>query len=177
MATTMLEPYRGQSPRVDPSAFVHPSAVLIGDVRIGAHASVWPTATLRGDDGAIVIGQRSSIQDGTVIHATEGLSNTTIGNQVTVGHRVILHGCRVHDDCIIGMGAIVLDNAVVEAGSIVGAGAVIPMGKVVAAGSVVVGNPFKVIRTTTAKDRDWIRYSWNAYVERGEEYRAREPST
>ncbi len=171
MTAAMRQPYKGRQPRVEASAYVHPSAVLIGDVTIGAQSSVWPHVTLRGDDGHIVVGDRTSLQDGTVIHTTEGLSTTTVGNQVTVGHGVILHGCTVHDDCIIGMGAIVLDNAVVHSGSIVGAGTVIPMGKVVQAGTVVVGNPFKVLRIATPKDADWIRHSWNEYVQRTAEYR------
>lgn len=172
----MLEPYAGTMPHVDPSAFVHRSAVIIGDVRLGADSSVWPNATLRGDDGAIVIGARTSIQDGSVVHMTDGMSTVSVGDQVTIGHGVILHGCTVGDDCIIGMGAIILDNAVIERGSIVGAGAVIPMGKRVTAGSVVVGNPFTVIRECSDKDAEWIRYSWNAYVDRGREFRAAQES-
>ena len=168
----MLEPYQGKSPRIDASAFIHETAVLIGDVTIGPESSVWPNVTLRGDDGAITIGSRTSIQDGSVIHMTGGMSTTTIGDRVTVGHGVILHGCTVEDDYIVGMGAIVLDNAVVERGSIVGAGAVVPMGKRVAAGSVVVGNPFTVIRACTDKDAEWIAHSWREYVERCREYRA-----
>jgi gamma-carbonic anhydrase len=166
----MIEPFGGLTPRVDRGAFVHPSAVLIGNVTIGARSSVWPNATLRGDDGPIVIGDETSIQDGSVVHMTEGLSTTTIGSRVTVGHNVTLHGCSVEDDCIIGMGAIVLDNAVVERGSIVGAGAVIAPGKRVAAGTVVVGNPMRVLRACTGADREWIEHSWKAYVTRAEQY-------
>ncbi len=134
----MQEPFEDHLPKVHPEAWVHASAVVIGEVEIGPESSVWPTATLRGDDGPIHIGARTSIQDGTVIHNTEGLSTTRVGDRVTVGHRVILHGCTIGDDCIIGMGAILLDNAVVEPGSIVGAGTVVPMGKRVEAGTVVI---------------------------------------
>jgi len=168
----MLEPYRGNHPSVHPTAFVHTSAIVIGHVTIGEQSTVWPAVTMRGDDGSIVVGDRSSIQDGTVVHTTEGLSTATIGNQVTVGHNVILHGCTIEDDCIIGMGSIVMDNAVVERGSIVGAGTLVPMGKRVAAGTVVVGNPMRVLRDSTAKDADWIVHSWKEYVERGIEYLA-----
>ena len=166
----MLQSFRGVRPHVDPAAYVHPTAVLIGDVRIGPQSSVWPHTTLRGDDGPIAIGAKSSIQDGTVIHMTTGLSAVTIGDRVTVGHGVILHGCTVHDDCIIGMGAILLDNAVVETGCIVGAGALVPPNKRVPAGSVVVGNPFRILRACTPADREHIEFSWKEYVGRTRDY-------
>lgn len=168
----MLEAFRGIAPRVDASAFVHASAVLIGEVVVGPRASIWPCAALRGDDGAIVIGADTSIQDGTVIHATEGISRTTVGARVTVGHKVILHGCTIGDDCLIGMGSLVLDNAVIEPWSFVAAGTVIPPNKVVRSGEMVMGNPFRVVRTLTPKDREWIEHAWTVYVRRAEEYRA-----
>jgi len=169
----MQEPFEEHVPRIHPEAFVHASAVVIGEVEIGAESSVWPTAVLRGDDGPISIGARTSIQDGAVVHDTEGLSTTTVGDRVTVGHRAILHGCTIGDDCIIGMGCIILDNAIVEPGSIVGAGAVVPPGKRVTAGSVVVGNPMRVLRACTEKDIEFIAYSWREYVRRIGQYRAR----
>ncbi|MEX1362508.1 MAG: gamma carbonic anhydrase family protein [Nannocystaceae bacterium] len=167
-----IERFAQHVPTVHPTAFVHPSAVVIGQVTIGAESSVWPNVTLRGDDGTITIGDHSSVQDGTVVHMTEGLSVATIGNRVTVGHGVIVHGCTVEDDCIIGMGAILLDGAVVERGSIVGAGALVPPNKRVPAGSVVVGNPFAVMRQCTDADREFIEFSWRAYVKRTAQYRA-----
>lgn len=170
----MNEPFEGHVPKVHPDAFVHSTAVVIGEVEIGPESSIWPTATLRGDDGPIRVGALTSIQDGTVIHNTEGLSATTVGDRVTVGHRVILHGCTVGDDCIIGMGAILLDNAVVEPGSIVGAGTVVPMGKRVEAGTVVIGNPMRVLRTCTEKDAEFIAYSWREYQKRLAQYRRRD---
>lgn len=166
-----IERFGDRIPRIHPEAFVHASAVLIGDVTLGAESSVWPQASLRGDDGPIRIGSQTSIQDGSVIHMTEGRSVTTVGDRVTVGHGVILHGCIIEDDCIVGMGAIILDNAVVETGSIVGAGAVIPAGKRVPAGSVVVGNPFTVLRQARDADREFIDYSWREYVRRLPLYR------
>ncbi|PRQ02023.1 2,3,4,5-tetrahydropyridine-2,6-dicarboxylate N-acetyltransferase [Enhygromyxa salina] len=166
----MLEPFANKLPRVDPSAFVHPAAVLIGDVVVGAQSSVWPNVTLRGDDGPIVIGSCSSIQDNTVIHCTEGLSHTVVGDRVTVGHSVILHGCTVHDEALIGMGAVLLDNAVVESGALVAAGTLVPPGKVVRAGTLVAGNPMRVMRECRDKDREMIAFSWRAYVERAAEY-------
>ncbi len=166
----MRQPLRGHDPIVDPSAYVHPTAVLIGQVRIGPQASLWPHVTLRGDDGPIIVGACSSIQDGTVVHMTEGLSVTTIGTRVTVGHNATLHGCTIEDDCLIGMGSIVLDGAVIEHGSIVGAGALVPPGRRVRAGTVVVGNPCRVLRSCTDADREWIAFSWRSYVERAAQY-------
>lgn len=169
-----VEHFEGHTPQIHAEAFVHASAVIIGQVRIGAQSSVWPNVTLRGDDGPIVIGAQTSIQDGTVVHMTEGRSVTTVGDRVTVGHGVILHGCTIEDDCIIGMGSIILDGAVIERGSIVGAGALVPPGKRVSTGSVVVGNPFKVLRACTDDDVEFIAYSWREYVQRCHQYRTRD---
>lgn len=166
-----IERFADHLPSIHAEAFVHASAVIIGQVRIGAQSSVWPNVTLRGDDGPIAVGRQTSIQDGTVVHMTEGRSTTTVGDRVTVGHGVILHGCTIEDDCIIGMGSIILDGAVVERGSIVGAGALVPPGKRVRAGTVVVGNPFTVLRECTQADREFIEYSWREYVKRTEQYR------
>lgn len=162
----------GRAPVVDPAAFVHRAAVVIGDVRIGRDSSVWPGAVLRGDDAPIVIGDETSIQDGTVIHATEGQSATTVGSRVTVGHRVILHGCTIGDACLIGMGSIILDNAVIEDGAFVGAGALVPPRKVVRRGELVMGSPCRVVRMCSDADREWIEHSWRSYVKRAREYRA-----
>lgn len=162
----------GRSPVVDPAAFVHPAAVVIGEVRIGRDSSVWPGAVLRGDDAPIVIGDETSIQDGTVIHATEGQSATTVGARVTVGHRVILHGCTIGDECLIGMGSIILDNAVIEPGAFVGAGALVPPRKVVRSGELVMGSPCRVVRICSDADRAWIEHSWRSYVKRTREYLA-----
>lgn len=166
-----LERFAGHVPQIHAEAFVHASAVLIGQVRLGAQSSVWPNVTMRGDDGPIVVGAQTSIQDGTVVHMTEGRSTTTVGDRVTVGHAVILHGCTIEDDCIVGMGSIILDGAVVERGCIVGAGALVPPGKRVPAGSVVVGNPFKVLRVCSEADREFIEFSWREYVKRTRQYR------
>lgn len=119
-----------KEPQIDPSAFVHPDAVVIGDVRIGAESSVWPGVVLRGDHGYITIGAQSSIQDGTVIHCTD-MNPTIIGDRVTVGHNVHIEGAQIHDDCLIGSGSIVLNQAVIGPFSLVGAGALVPMRKVV----------------------------------------------
>jgi gamma-carbonic anhydrase len=168
----VLQSFLDQHPQIDPRAYVHPAAVVIGRVTLGADSSVWPCATLRGDDGPIAIGASTSIQDGTVIHMTEGRSVTTIGDRVTVGHNATLHGCTIFDECIIGMGAIVLDNAIIETGSIIGAGSLVPPGKRIPAGSVAFGNPIKVVRSCTDADREFIAFSWQAYVHRTAQYLA-----
>ena len=168
----MLQGFRGKFPRVDPSAYVHPAATLIGDVEVGPRASIWPGAVLRGDDGPIVIGADTSIQDGTVIHMTEGRSRTTVGARVTVGHKVILHGCTVGDDCLIGMGSCLLDNAVVEDWAFVAAATLVAPNKRVPSGQMMMGNPGRLVRALTDADRQWIAYSWSAYVKRSREYMA-----
>ncbi|PRQ01141.1 gamma carbonic anhydrase family protein [Enhygromyxa salina] len=167
----MIEPFAGKHPQIHPSAFVHAAAVLIGDVEVGAESSIWPNVTLRGDDGPILIGSQTSIQDNSVIHCTEGLSHTSVGDRVTVGHMAVLHGCTIHDDVLIGMGAVLLDNAVVESGALVAAGTLVPPRKIIKAGTVVAGNPMRVLRQCTDKDREMIAFSWRAYVKRAGEYR------
>jgi carbonic anhydrase/acetyltransferase-like protein (isoleucine patch superfamily) len=167
-----LEPYKGKRPALHPTAFVHAAATLIGDVEVGAESSIWPGAVLRADDGAIRIGARTSVQDGSVVHMTKGLSSTRVGDRVTVGHNVILHGCTVEDDCLIGMGAILLDNCVIGRGSLVGAGALVTAGKVIPPGSLVLGNPARILRPCGEKETAMIEHGWREYVARTAEYRA-----
>src|SRR5688572_25814735 len=132
--STHLEPHEGIWPEVHPTAFVHRSAVLIGRVRIGPDASVWPHVTLRGDEGDIVLGAGSNIQDGCTVHMTGNRSNTLVGDRVTVGHNCVLHGCRIEDDCLVGMGSILLDNCVIGSGTLIGAGTLITGDKIIPAG-------------------------------------------
>lgn len=167
----MIEPLEELTPLIHPSAWVHPSAVVIGEVELGPNVSIWPTAVLRGDMGLIRFGADSNLQDGAVCHNTSGKSETLIGERVTVGHRAILHGCIVEDDCLIGMGAIVMDNARVGAGSFVAAGAVIPPGKVIPPGSLVMGLPGKVVAPAGERERRAIAYSWRHYRETVDRYR------
>lgn len=167
----MLQPFLDVQPQIDETAYVHPAAVVIGHVVLGAESSVWPCATLRADDGPILVGTQTSIQDGAVVHMTEGISTTTIGSRVTVGHGAIIHGATIGDDCIVGMGSIILDNAVIEPGCIIGAGSLVPPGRVVESGSVVVGNPMKILRCATPEDEAWIAHSWQAYVKRTRQFR------
>lgn len=159
----MLQAIGELAPQLAEGAWAHEGAWLIGDVRLGRGASVWPTAVLRGDMGPIVIGEDSNVQDGSVLHDTTDLSETIVGRRVTIGHRVILHGCRVEDDCLIGMGAIVMDNAVIGAGSFVAAGSLVPPGKVIPPGSMVMGSPGRVARPVRPKETEQIAYAWKSY--------------
>ncbi|MEW5853363.1 MAG: gamma carbonic anhydrase family protein [Myxococcota bacterium] len=163
-------------PRVHPEAFVHPDATIIGAAVVGARSSIWPAAVLRADMGTITIGAETSIQDGAVVHLTEGWSHTVVGNRVTVGHRAILHGCTVEDECLIGMGSIILDTAVIGRGSLVGAGALVTAKMVVPPGSVVMGSPARVVRQATDKDRQMIEVGWRSYVDYAARYRAQLPA-
>lgn len=132
-----------QVPSIDPTAFVHPDAVVIGWVRIGPRASVWPGAVLRGDYGRITVGEATSVQDGTVVHATEVLP-TEIGANCVVGHNAHLEGCTVEDDALIGSGSVVLHRAVVRSGALVGAGAVVPNDMEVPTGAMALGIPARI---------------------------------
>ena len=162
----MIESFEKYVPTIAPSAWVHELASVIGEVELAAGVSVWPGAVLRGDMGPIVIGEHSNLQDGAVCHNTGGLSTTQVGERVTVGHRAILHGCTVEDDCLIGMGAIVMDNAVIGTGSIVAAGAIVTMRQRVPPGSLVMGSPGRVVKAITAEQREWIEHAWTVYAEK-----------
>ena len=132
-----------QVPEIHPDAFIHPDAVVIGSVTIAADATVWPSAVLRGDYGAITVGERTSIQDGTIIHATADLP-TMVGARCVVGHNAHLEGCIVEDDCLIGSGSVVLHRVVVHTGALVGAGAVAPNDFDVPSGAMALGVPAKL---------------------------------
>ena len=151
------------TPHIHPTAFIHDAAHVIGNVTLGARVSVWPTAVIRGDSDAITIGEDSNVQDGTVIHVDPGVP-CTIGARVAIGHRAVVHGATVGDDCLIGMGAIVLNGVVVGSGSIVGAGAVCREGMEIPPNSLVVGVPAKVIRPTREIERERIAGTVRAYL-------------
>ena len=151
-------------PTVHPTAFVHEHAIVIGNVSLGARVSVWPTAVIRGDSDSITIGDDSNVQDGTVIHADVGLP-TTIGKRVAIGHRAIVHGSTVEDDCLIAMGAILLNGVHVGTGSIVGAGAMCPEGMKIPPNSLALGIPARVLREVTSGERVRIRETVETYVE------------
>lgn len=160
----MIHALAESAPRIHVEAFVHPDATVIGAVTVGARSSIWPGVVLRADMGEIVIGQESSLQDGGVAHMTEGATHVHLGNRVTVGHRVILHGVTVEDECLIGMGAILLDHVVIGRGSLVGAGALVTAGTVVPPGSLVLGMPARVIRAVGDRERKMIETGWRSYL-------------
>ena len=160
----MIQRYDGVEPRIHPTAWVHPSAVVIGDVELAAGVSVWPGVVMRGDCGPIRIGENSNIQDGTIVHTTGGLSATHIGARVTVGHAVILHGCRVGDDCLIGMGATLLDNCELGPWTMVGAGSLVTYRKSYLEGGLVVGSPAQRKGDLSAKQRGMIQDAWPLYL-------------
>lgn len=149
----IVRPFKGKTPRIAPSAFVADGVVIIGDVEIGEHASIWYNAVLRADVGRIVVGARSNVQDGACLHMTTDLSHALIGEDVTVGHNAIVHGATVKDGALIGMGSILLDLSVVGEEALIAAGTVVPPRMVVPAGAMVRGQPGKVVRELTAEER------------------------
>lgn len=157
-------------PTIHPEAWVDRSAVVIGEVELRRQVSIWPTCVLRGDQGLIFIDEESNIQDGTIIHSTGGLSTTHVGKRCTIGHRVLLHGCTIEDDCLIGMGAIILDNVTIGSGSIVGAGALVTANTVIPPNSMVLGMPAKVVKTLSpAVQEKWIGHGHEEYLKLLEE--------
>jgi carbonic anhydrase/acetyltransferase-like protein (isoleucine patch superfamily) len=154
------------NPRIDPTAYIAPQAVVIGDVRLAARVSVWPMAVLRGDINFIEIGEGSNLQDGSIVHLAEDLP-VRVGRLVTVGHRAILHACTVEDECLIGMGATVLDGAVIGKGSIIGAHALVTKDTKIPPGSLVMGTPAKVVRTLGAGEIAGIRVWADHYIALG----------
>ncbi len=158
---------------IDPTVFIAPGAIVLGDVQLGEDASVWYNAVIRGDCATIAIGEGTNIQDLSMVHADPGFP-CVVGCRVTVGHRVILHGCTVEDDCLIGMGAILLNGVRVGKGSIVGAGAVVLEGTEVPPSSLVVGIPGRVARQVDEAMIDRIDQSWRHYVAEARRHRAGE---
>jgi carbonic anhydrase/acetyltransferase-like protein (isoleucine patch superfamily) len=163
--------YQSLAPRVHALAYVHPSAELLGDVVVGEEASVWPMAVMRGDNGGIVLGERSNLQDGCVAHATLGVSKTTVGRECTIGHRAVLHGCTIGDSCLVGIGSTVLDGAELGEWCFVGAGSLITPNRKFPPKSFILGSPAKAVREVTAKDMEWIVQSWKVYLDLTRQYR------
>ena len=148
---------------IDPTAYIAPGAIVVGAVKLGQSASIWYNAVIRGDTDRIAIGDESNVQDLAMVHADPGFP-CLVGNRVTVGHRVILHGCTIEDECLIGMGAIVLNGVHVGKGSIIGAGALLVEGMEVPAGSLVFGVPGRLIRAVDEAMQGRIEHAWRHYV-------------
>jgi len=166
----MIRSFRGIKPRIAASAYIDPGAHVIGDVEIGERSSVWPAAVLRGDIEPIRVGADTNIQDGTIIHTDKGFP-ATIGDRVSVGHSVILHGCTIEEDSLIGMGATVLNGARIGRGAVVAAGALVPEGMDVAPDMLVMGTPAKPRRPVSAEEKARFQKGIGGYVERGREYK------
>lgn len=173
---TTAKQFRGKSPKIGENVYIACSAVLIGDVQIGDDTSVWPTAVIRGDMNSIQIGAKTSIQDGAVLHITHKSDYNPAGyplvikDEVTIGHKSVLHGCTIGNRCLIGIGAIIMDGAIVEDDVIVAAGCLVPPRKILKSGYIYKGNPAKEARPLTQKDYQYLRYSAANYVKLKNEY-------
>ncbi len=165
-----IRKFQNHSPRIHPTAFVDEAARVIGDVAVGADSSIWPMSVVRGDLIPIRIGERSNIQDGSILHVTgdsrfvPGGHPLRIGNGVTVGHNVILHACTIEDACLVGMGSTVLDGAVVCTGAMLAANSLVSPGKTIEGGFLWLGNPARKVRELTDEEREFLLYSAQSYV-------------
>ncbi|MEC9345155.1 MAG: gamma carbonic anhydrase family protein [Pseudomonadota bacterium] len=164
--------FRGITPTVAADAFIAPGAQVIGDVVIGAGSSVWFNCVLRGDVCHIRVGARSNLQDGTVVHVTTSRFPTIVGDDVLVGHKVMLHGCELQDRSFIGMSAVIMDQCVVETGAMIAAGAFLPPGKIARKGELWAGWPASPVRALTEKEERMIENGASHYAELAAEYRA-----
>lgn len=167
---TTIRPFHHNLPDIAPHVYIDETALVIGDVSLGEHVSIWPMTVIRGDVQSIRVGSRTNIQDGSVVHVTHdgefspGGFATVIGENVTVGHRAIVHACTVGDFCLIGMGAIIMDGASVGDYSILGAGSLVPAGKQLEGGYLYVGSPARRVRALNDKERAFLAYSAEHYV-------------
>lgn len=167
----MIKSYKGITPKIAPTAFVAENALVIGDVTIGDDSGIWFNCVVRGDINFIRIGKRTNIQDGSILHVNPAKYPLVVGDAITVGHRVILHGCTIKDGCLIGIGSIVLDGAVVGEESIVGAGAVVAEGTVIPPRTLAIGIPAKPKRELTDKDLEMIKRTTANYAAYKEHYK------
>ncbi len=176
MSSTNIRPYKGISPKIGDKCFIDNSAVIVGDVTIADNASIWPLVAARGDVNTISIGARTNIQDGSVLHVTRKskanpLGNPlVIGNDVTVGHKCMLHGCHLGDRILVGMGAIIMDGVVVEDDVFIGAGSLVPPNKTLISGYLYVGNPVKQARPLKESEAAFLKQSALNYVELKDDY-------
>lgn len=171
-----IRPYKNKLPVIGKTSYIDPAATVIGDVVIGEDSSVWPMVSIRGDVNSIRVGDRTNVQDGCVLHVTHdgplspGGFALSIGNDVTVGHNVVLHACTVEDGCLIGMGSVVLDGAVIKKGAMVGAGSVVSPKKTLEGGYLYLGSPARQVRQLTEKEKDFFEYSAKHYVSLKNDY-------
>jgi carbonic anhydrase/acetyltransferase-like protein (isoleucine patch superfamily) len=174
--------FEGRYPRIADSVWMHRSAVVVGDVAIGADSSLWPMVVVRGDVHWIRIGERTNIQDGSVLHVTHAGEHTPggfpllIGNDCTIGHRAVVHACTIGNLCLIGMGAVIMDGAIVGNRTMVGAGSLVPGGKKLEGGHLYLGSPVRQVRPLNAEELLYLEYSANHYVKLKERHRLSELS-
>ena len=171
----MLRPYKNILPTLGANVFIDDSAVVIGDVHIGADSSIWPQCVIRGDVNIIRIGARTNIQDGSIVHVTHRSANdpghgTHIGDDVTIGHRVTLHACTVENLCLIGMSSTILDGAVIRSRVLLGAGSLVTEGKELEGGYLWMGRPARRVRPLTTDELNWFEYSARHYVKLKNDY-------
>jgi gamma-carbonic anhydrase len=164
--------FEGVAPRVAADAFVAPTAAVIGDVIVGGQSSIWFHCVLRGDTNVIRVGERSNIQDGSIVHVAAGRFPCLIGNDVTIGHAAIVHACTLEDGAFVAMGATVLDGAVIEEGGILGAGGLLPMGRRIRRNELWMGAPAKLVRVLSAEERDEFDQTAVHYAALGARFRA-----
>ncbi len=171
-----IRSFQGMTPRIAGDVWVDPTAVVIGDVEIGAGSSIWPLVVVRGDIHHIRIGENTNIQDGSVVHVTHdsrfnpGGYPTIIGSNITIGHKVMLHGCTIGDNCLIGMSSTVMDGAVIEPRVVLGAGSLVPGGKVLEGGYLWVGSPVRRVRELNEKEQEFLDYSAQNYARLAKKY-------
>ncbi|MCA9473468.1 MAG: gamma carbonic anhydrase family protein [Nitrospirales bacterium] len=168
----MMRAFRGVMPTVASSAFVDETAVVIGDVVIGSESSIWFNTVIRGDVHYIRIGHRTNVQDLSLLHVTHDTHPLILGDDITVGHHVVLHGCTIHDRVLIGMGAVIMDGAVIEQDCVVGAGTLVTERTRVPANSLVIGSPARVRRSLTEAELAWIKESAQNYIHYASQYMA-----
>ncbi|ELY2739130.1 gamma carbonic anhydrase family protein [Cronobacter dublinensis] len=178
--SSVLRPYKNTFPQTGQRVMVDSSSVVIGDVRMADDVGVWPLVVIRGDVNYVCVGARTNIQDGSVLHVTHKSSYNPdgnpllIGEDVTVGHKVMLHGCTIGNRVLVGMGSIVLDGAIIEDDVMIGAGSLVPQNKRLESGYLYLGSPVKQIRPLKEAEREGLRYSANNYVKWKDEYLAQE---
>ncbi len=171
-----IRAFQGMTPRIAEDVWVDPTAVVIGDVEIGSGSSIWPLVVVRGDIHHIRIGKNTNIQDGSVVHVTHdsrfnpGGYPTIIGDNITVGHKVMLHGCTIGDNCLIGMSSTVMDGAIIEPRVVLGAGSLVPGGKVLEGGYLWVGSPVRRARELNEKEQEFLDYSAQNYARLAKKY-------
>lgn len=166
----MIYDFNGKTPDIDKTSYISPSVDVIGDVSIGKDSSIWFGSVVRGDMNYIKIGSRTNIQDNSTVHVTTDLYPTIIGDEVTIGHNVIVHGCQIENRCLIGMGSIIMDGVVIGSGSLIGAGALISPGTKIPPNSLVVGLPGKIVRSTTSKEQNEIIERAQHYIDFSKKY-------